>query len=141
MELITPKIINKHECYFREERKCLSSPNIVYCLYNNLSKLFKIGYTERRLQTRINALQNQSGIELELFFAFNVKKDYKALSYEKAIHFILRSRRGLGEWFNLSISEALEILNSLQMIEGLYEVNIDMQDLIDAEIDAEIDEY
>ena len=104
--------MNIHQ--FIQEKRMLAKGSdggdYVYVFFNPATNLFKIGKTER-LRTRLNELSNQNGVKLIEFLscwtdgAFNESAGW----IETSLHDFFKSKRCIGEWFNLSKWDAVRL--------------------------------
>jgi hypothetical protein len=78
----------------------------LYFIKEENNNRVKIGYT-KKLKSRISALQTGNSDILEII-AFIQTKDMVAL--ETLFHDTLKQYRGIGEWFNLSEEQIIELL-------------------------------
>lgn len=92
--------------------------------------LYKIGATRGDIKKRIKKLQ--TGNPSELRTVKYHETDYPFF-LEKQLHFRFRVRHLYGEWFNLTIAEALsfdQVCNQIeQMIEGMKDNEFFMKNL------------
>ena len=72
----------------------------------------KIGMTDK-VQSRIKQLQTGNPLELFLVMHFECKDRAHALKLEKTIHEILDGQRMCGEWFKVTRSNLMKLLNNL----------------------------
>lgn len=92
------------------------------CLYvfgNSLNKTCKIGIA-KDIRIRQLQLQANCGYKLHLLISINLcpTKDPSGRYIEEAIHSYFKSKRKLGEWFDLSLRDILMIRDLLWEIEG-----------------------
>lgn len=114
----------KNETDYKTTPKCIEdSSNWVYLIANPINKMTKIGITNSPKE-RLRKLQTSCGIELLLLIAIELQPDYdENPSYvEDYLHKYFKPKRGIGEWFNLSIKDILAIKNLF--FEVIYGENI-----------------
>ena len=82
----------------------------VYIVFNPANKLYKIGITND-FERRFAALKNQSGCEMRGVFLLELCtwESPSAKSHEKVLHGFFKHKRNLGEWFNLSLRDLVQI--------------------------------
>ncbi len=74
--------------------------NIVYIIYNPLTKLHKIGYTTQFFARRFNLIQSQSGMLLKVRRVYQPKLG-NPRGIERQLHEMFDEKRKIGEWFSL----------------------------------------
>ena len=95
----------------------------IYLIKNNDSGLFKIGIT-KDLKRRFRQLETQSGCSLRLVFAgLFLDDDTPVNETEKVLHNKYKDRKKIGEWFNLTREDILQIRN--------YILSLDFEDIIE----------
>lgn len=96
-----------------------NEPNFVYVIYNQLTKLFKIGITSD-ITTRFRQIENSSGMKINPIFILELEINYdeKANLIESYLHSYFKHKRTIGEWFNLSIKDLMLIKYLLWNING-----------------------
>ena len=84
----------------------------IYLYQNPMNGLTKIGYTSDTYQ-RFMSIQSQSGNKLNKIaeFQLEAKFDPSAEWIEKELHKMYKSKRKIGEWFDLDIFEIDSIIN------------------------------
>ncbi len=80
---------------------------VVYVFKNEHTGFVKIGVAKDPEQ-RMRTLANQSGCDLQMVYC--TPKCKNAYEIEQAIHKILSESRGIGEWFEISEDEAVDLL-------------------------------
>ena len=97
------------------------STEIVYVVYNDLTKLTKIGITTN-IKKRIRQLSNQNGCDIKLFQAIELEINYdESANYiESKLHNYFKDKRKVGEWFDLSLKDYVEIKNLFRRIDGCW---------------------
>ena len=81
-----------------------------YLIYNPITNLYKIGITGN-IDNRINQLRCQSGCDLILIGYVNSAKeiDVSAKSIELFLHEYFKNKRKIGEWFDFSKKDLIQI--------------------------------
>ena len=79
----------------------------IYILKNPLNETIKIGVAQD-VEKRIQQLQTGAGVELELVYKSLVCSN--AFSVERDVHAHFDNKRTFGEWFKVSVNEAVEFL-------------------------------
>ena len=107
-----------------------SSPNLCYVVYNNITKLTKVGIT-KNLKERLRALECQSGCSITTLIVLELEPecDESALFIEQYVHYYFRDKRTIGEWFYLNIKDIIEIKNLFWAIEGCFIEEIQREDI------------
>lgn len=82
----------------------------VYIIYNHSTQLVKIGISNN-VNTRFKELRTAGGCELSLLMAIQLEPFYdeKACNIEKYLHQFYKPKRQIGEWFNLSLRDIVDI--------------------------------
>lgn len=81
----------------------------------------KIGVTDN-VQNRIKQLQTGNPAEIFLVMHFECNSREHAFNLEKTIHEILKGQRLFGEWFSVSKTKLMKMLNNMGDKEGLDSV-------------------
>jgi len=81
----------------------------------------KIGVTDN-VQNRIKQLQTGNPSEIVLVMHFECNSREHAFNLEKTIHEILKGQRLFGEWFSVSKTKLMKMLNSMGDKEALDSV-------------------
>lgn len=94
---------------------------IVYIIRQKDKQYFKIGWTETKgldnedpVKTRMKQLQTGSPDKLEIVGCFNARSK----KTEQALHTLFASNRVNGEWFNLTLNDCQNILDTNWRIEN-----------------------
>jgi hypothetical protein len=82
----------------------------VYLFLNNKTGFTKIGYTTM-LKIRIRTIELSSGNPVSLIAAIYPENGYKpkAKDIEKYLHNYFQKKRVIGEWFNLSVRDIIQV--------------------------------
>jgi hypothetical protein len=91
----------------------------VYVVFNPLNMSTKIGITTN-VKDRLAKINTQSGIKNELLLLLELEpdRDERAALIEDALHGFFYNKRTIGEWFNLSIKDIIQIRDIFWFIEG-----------------------
>jgi hypothetical protein len=103
----------------------IGMPNYVYLL--RCHEYYKIGYTDD-VQARIRSLQtgNPYPLVLHRCYAFEFKG---VILIEQHLHAKFRTKRGVGEWFKLSIKQIAQFDEICDSFGGIsYTIGIDAQE-------------
>lgn len=89
---------------------CRKDNDFVYVFYNNVTKLSKIGVTTSPYR-RFGQIRTSCGSELTFLIAIEMGKNYDENSdiVERFLHTFYKNKRVVGEWFNLSYRDLLDI--------------------------------
>lgn len=93
----------------------------VYLFHNELSKQTKIGITDN-FHKRYDDLQNASGMNLIqiIIIQLETEIDESANFIENFLHNYFHDKRTIGEWFDLSKKDILDIQKLFNEIDGVY---------------------
>ena len=91
----------------------------VYLFRNPITKLCKVGVTDNPLR-RLRQICTSSGMEVENLITLKCEVDYDEdpKFIEQFIHKHYKKKREIGEWFNFSIKDIIEVRNLFWLIEG-----------------------
>lgn len=82
----------------------------VYVIFNPSTLLFKIGIANN-LEIRFKNLRTACGSEISIAMAYKCQEfvDVAAATMEGLLHKFFRNKRGIGEWFSLSVRDLIAI--------------------------------
>lgn len=105
--------------YENNNQRTTKDCKFIYLFRNPLSKLCKIGISNNPT-VRFQKLQTESGIKLQklLILELEINYDESPEYIEKYLHNYFKNKRVIGEWFNLSIKDIIQIRNLFYCIEG-----------------------
>lgn len=88
----------------------------VYLIYNFHTKLTKIGKSDNH-RNRFDQLRTGSGCELILLSCAELEPGYDVSSdyLEKYLHKYYKKKRVVGEWFNLTMRDCLNIIDVFEI--------------------------
>lgn len=89
----------------------------------------KVGVTDN-VHSRIKQLQTGNPSEIVLVMHFECNSREHAFNLEKTIHEILKGQRLFGEWFSVSKTKLMKMLNNIGNKEGIESV-VKSMDLFD----------
>lgn len=91
----------------------------VYLFRNPLTELCKVGVTDNPLR-RLGQISTTSGMEVQNLITLECEVDYDEdpKFIEQFIHKHYKKKRKIGEWFNFSIKDIIEIRNLFYSIYG-----------------------
>lgn len=100
---------------------CSAEMRCVYVFFNPLSNFSKIGITNEP-KTRLRHLQRQSGINIHQLILIELEPGYDetAPHVEEFLHRYFKAKRKIGEWFDLSVRDLIQIRALFYHIEGDY---------------------
>ena len=93
----------------------------VYILKNTITNMIKVGVTND-IKRRLSELQNASGCEINVEYL--APKSDNAQQIESFIHKKLSAKRGIGEWFNVSVEEAINVLVKASLVIDVNKSNL-----------------
>lgn len=98
---------------------CDEKTKFVYLFYNETTKLCKIGITSDA-KVRLRQLINSSGMLIKPLIVIELEPNYDepAKYIEKWLHDYYSDKRKVGEWFNLTLRDAVKIRRFFWDIEG-----------------------
>ena len=101
----TGTLAYRHMRYIRESKNTR-----VYLIFNKETGLTKIGISTN-VKNRKRNLENSCGVKLELLLHATMEADYspKAADVEKYLHRHFSKKRKVGEWFNLSVRDIIQV--------------------------------
>jgi hypothetical protein len=88
------------------------------CASINGEKLYKIGYTRRKIETRLNEFKTANASELHIVDFF---KSQWATKIEASLHRIFKQKKVRGEWFMLSEKDIKAFKGYCQTIHDNFE--------------------
>lgn len=88
----------------------LDKSQAVYVIYNPILNITKIGISEN-INRRKQILECECGCRLSI--SYNTNHITGAIYFEELIHDRLKDKRGIGEWFNISPEEAIEVVKDI----------------------------
>jgi hypothetical protein len=86
---------------------------VIYIIYNEHTKLIKIGVSANVLQ-RIKKLESVCGVDLQILFTSPPIKEAQKL--ETHIHGVFNPYRKRGEWFSVSYEDVIPEINKLFLV-------------------------
>jgi len=90
----------------QEIAKLSDTLEYIYVLFNPKTKLFKIGKTTNSIKYRMAQITSQSGIEMILAVHCEITLlDDCCAYFESVLHRFFKSKRHIGEWFDLDESD------------------------------------
>lgn len=110
--------------------------NIYFITTKPFANHVKIGKTRRKVDTRLPELQTGSFMRLVIYKSLYVPNN---LNLENEMHKLLRNKRRIGEWFEMSLEEIDEVYDEFKSYNEPFN-NIDADD-DDDDIDFDIDYY
>jgi hypothetical protein len=87
--------------------------SFIYLIQNLETSRYKIGISKNPTK-RIKTLQTGSGEELKLI---NTYETPNARKIESILHNIYESKRTIGEWFEISLTEEVKFIDECKKIE------------------------
>lgn len=90
--------------------------SFLYVISADLEGPVKLGLS-RHPEKRVRQLQTASAVPLLIHHVEEVEEDRVKIA-EKALHRLLGHKRMQGEWFNLSVEEAISEVQHIRMVEG-----------------------
>ena len=135
-EILTTKTLSMVGDYIEKHYPvkvfCKRQNHTLYLLENPITKTYKIGITAN-LDRRIRDLSCAAGIDL-LIMAYVVLEpgvDEPAIQIEGYLHDYFKSKRTVGEWFNLTKCDLKMIGTLLFTVDGLdYQYCKELENLI-----------
>lgn len=108
---------NKYEVEMYPIKNYACKNECVYLLYNNITKLSKVGITSN-IYERHRSLERQGGIKLSMIGLCEIEKNENepAVIVEKYIHSYFKNKRKDGEWFDLRFRDHAEIIKLFNLI-------------------------
>lgn len=96
-----------------------SDNDYIYLIYNYATGLYKIGYTSR-YKERMQSLSAANGVLMNdvIWLRTEAGYDEAAVSIEASLHKYFASRRGRGEWFELTTRDVVAIRKLFYEIGG-----------------------
>lgn len=91
----------------------------VYIISNNELNRVKIGFSNN-VESRFNNIRTQSGCIMTLEYYTDPIINYSQV--EKMMHKVFKKHRYIGEWFNITIEEAVDTLKQISQDEPICEV-------------------
>jgi hypothetical protein len=84
----------------------------------NESKIYKIGFTKRNVESRIKEFQTGNASEIKIVETFKSKWGTKIESF---LHRKFSNKKISGEWFNLNELDVDNFINNCQIIHNNYD--------------------
>jgi hypothetical protein len=84
-------------------------PTYVYVIGESEEGPVKIGRSNSPLY-RMSMLQGGNGRKLSLYYFEEAKDRSRAHLHEQHVHFIFEDKRMVGEWFDISVAEAIQAI-------------------------------
>ncbi len=99
--------------------RCHEDCKCVYLIKNLSNGLSKIGITNRP-KSRLRELERNSGNKLMALLIITLQEDYdeSAEYLENYLHNYFENKRKIGEWFDLTIRDVVQIRELFWFIEG-----------------------